>query len=800
MADSLRGTRGQRARGSSRASSARNSAVYDDHLQPPGATYLSRHGLRPMESRFSLNEQFASTRREYEFGFDDASSILERATLASNADDPDETLKVDFDPAAGLAYELSPEQNPPAARDYYELLCLARGPAPSPDQIRRAYYRLFRLLNSDRLPPHLRPPAELYLAHVQAAFETLIEPSRRLEYDAAIGEDSDSDYHGGEEARGDDEAQARQLLPVDQLVRIRRQEHPATTDLGIRLDASRFLQPTWAHGRRRRGRIRPLDLSISHVVNMALPALGGATQSAVRATQKTVADLNLVPRAERPIRCGTPVLSVAASAYALLEDLAVVPVTLLSDRYQPLLPETLPRARLIQLAEGRPSALVTARYRQELFWRAEDPEAAAPPPDAVVEVEMEVLPEPSTTTRVAHAVPIEGEREPVHVELMVNTGRSWTRRPPRAGVALTRRLRGGNAFLCADSGDWSGGPGVSEETCRFFDAFSRLNRRFFPGELVGLGAAPTVEVGFNVSPYGMGLLAGQALTAPADRGIKGLDADMDTRDGGSWTVSAAASAGTLASYLRYGRDVLLSPFSSSRAGGSNFRLEAELCATTNRVLGPYVVALRGLRRLGRLSKVGIEVGMSAYHLHLSLYFSRLSNRFRLPLLLAPRAALAPRLLFWTALVPLAALTAVDYYLARRRRQERLLRSRRDASADAIAARRAEADALTALLASAAEPRQTPAERLPSLVVLSAKYAAPGAPADEVADVTVAVAALVDGGALLIPAGVRKSRLLGFWDPAPGRTKELRVRFSYRGREGEVCVRGRDELRLPGGLV
>jgi DnaJ family protein C protein 11 len=69
-------------------------------------------------------------------------------------------------------------------------------------------------------------------------------------------------------------------------------------------------------------------------------------------------------------------------------------------------------------------------------------------------------------------------------------------------------------------------------------------------------------------------------------------------------------------------------------------------------------------------------------------------------------------------------------------------------------------------------------------------------------VTIAVAALVgdhdedDGGRLVIPAGLRKSRLLGFWDPAPGRTKVLRVRYLWRGEEREVEVCGREELRLP----
>lgn len=69
--------------------------------------------------------------------------------------------------------------------------------------------------------------------------------------------------------------------------------------------------------------------------------------------------------------------------------------------------------------------------------------------------------------------------------------------------------------------------------------------------------------------------------------------------------------------------------------------------------------------------------------------------------------------------------------------------------------------------------------------------------EEVADVSVALAALVsDDGRLYIPEGLRKSRLLGFWDPRPRRTKCLFVRYMIRGQEKVKEVHGRDELRLP----
>ena len=794
-----------------------------------GAAHLSRqHGLRPMDSRFSLHEQFAMTRREIEFGFDDASSLM--GTLASGSapgPDPDDDDDDDDDDHANKAEadgdgpDAPPRRPLPAmrdllARDHYELLCLARDADLDDDQIRRAYFRLLRILGSERLPPRTKQAADGYFAEVQTAFETLIEPARRRDYDWLLADDggvSDDEADDAPVGPAGHVAAAGGAPAARQLLRMRRLALQTTTDLGIRLDATRVLSGTGRGRRRRRGPVRPLDLSIGHAVHMGVPALGQTTEAAADAVQRLVARLTSTPKPRQVLRCGVPTVSVSASAYALLEDLLLLPSTLLSDRYQPLLPETLPRRRLLQLAEGRPSALVTARYRQELFHGGQAAATAATTdrrlPDAVVELESDILPAPAFTARAGAAVPVEGEPEPVHVEAMLHAGPGWAGRPAaRAGLALHRRLgAGGTAFACLDSGDglWPAAAATAAATCRFFDAFSHrgtvaaMGRRVLAALPPPTTTAPTLEVGYCFSPCEMGLRADRPLTRPADRGLRGLDADADTRPGGTWTASAAVGARSAAAYLRYGRDLALP---AAAACQPPLRLEAELA--TGRLFDSFL-ALRALSRLSPTARLGFELALGPATLHLSLYLSRAGSRLKLPLLLAAGpAARTPRLLFWTTVLPLAALAAVQFF--RRRRavvRPSLAALGRDGLAAYVAARRAEADALTALLAPAAEPRQAAERAAGGLVVLSAKYGVRGpagdwAAADEVADVTVAVAALVDpaGRGLLIPAGLRKSRLLGFWDPAPLRTKTLLVRYLYRGREGVVEVRGRDEVRLP----
>jgi DnaJ family protein C protein 11 len=44
--------------------------------------------------------------------------------------------------------------------------------------------------------------------------------------------------------------------------------------------------------------------------------------------------------------------------------------------------------------------------------------------------------------------------------------------------------------------------------------------------------------------------------------------------------------------------------------------------------------------------------------------------------------------------------------------------------------------------------------------------------------------------------VRKGCIPGFWDPAPAREKLLLVRYSWKGKEAVVAVKGEEELVLP----
>ncbi|OAA68194.1 heat shock protein DNAj [Niveomyces insectorum RCEF 264] len=704
---------------------------------------------------------------------------------------------------------------PPVPRTHYEVLGLARRRYPPlrPAQIRAAYFRLFRLLNgascssgyvggagrTNLMPTALRPIAAACFAQVQEAFETLIDPVRRQQYDRYLDElEEEEEDEEENDDEGDDDVQLRQRQRRPLL---RKQDLETTTDMGVRCAVG---SASGSGSGRHRPKLAALDYALTQVVRVGLPAVGRSTETGLWQLQRRIAAARRLlhdryglgrssggrrqyPQQQPwPIRCGTPELRLVASTYALASTTAAAALdstTLLppwADRYQPLLPEVLSPGRFAQLAHTRSTGCVVLGYRQEFSTTAAaDVTArwgqkglgtrATPPATLVVDVEAELLPLLVVTTRLARAVRLPPavlavERslfrgssssssgkynEPLYAEVMLSSGASsfvhaFCPARPRLGLGLSHRIGRGSAFLCADSGDgwwasllsslFSAAPAPSPALSQSSSVFSSL---FAPL------LAPMVEVGYTVSPFALGLHAGRPLTGPADRGLKGVDTDMDAlwdddgfvgvdADGpacrrrrergaqGTWTVSTAVTGhASLATYLRYGRTLFLTPLwrPSTRNGAQStstnskkrrrrtktkqraVRVEAELCA--DRFAADGYVAVRALAPVrwwgfrrgwtsnssvssssgntvnsvgdGALPKLGVEVALSAGSgsVHASLYWSRQGQRIKVPFLLlpGPQAAAAAtthhltnaaKLFVWATVLPMACMAVREF--------------------------------------------------------------------------------------------------------------------------------------------
>lgn len=152
----------------------------DDELErPEGGTGETVH--RP---RVGINghQDFAASRQEYVFDdeeqYEPAPLLNGSSSAAGNlgddqsSDDEDLLERVDLLNGA----------------DYYSILALPRSPTPTSAQIRAAFHSLSLRFHPDKQPPDRRAMAEQHYSRIQKAYETLIDPHKRVVYDL-LGEE-----------------------------------------------------------------------------------------------------------------------------------------------------------------------------------------------------------------------------------------------------------------------------------------------------------------------------------------------------------------------------------------------------------------------------------------------------------------------------------------------------------------------------------------------------------------------------------------------------------------------------------
>ncbi|KAK4229128.1 hypothetical protein QBC38DRAFT_360249 [Podospora fimiseda] len=769
-----------------------SSVAFDDNNSQVRLRLGVPHGgssrLRPTGSRFSLNDQFATTRKEYEFGFDDASTVASGPGSVRGIDLEDMT--VGYPSAAPAKESHKPATAASLQRNYYELLCLDKGPNLTPEQVEAASRRLTQVLAVDSSSPRQQRQASFYQGLVQAATETLTHPAKRLGYDLAAGEEADIDSDEltvsdfvEDSSEDEDEEDTYKTNLEEQYEHLTREEAKNSTGLSLRYNASSFFDSSHSeHG----PNLHPIDFALQKSHTTRIHSLKPHVENAVISLVEFFSPPEGSSSSSHNIRVSTPQISLKGTAHGLLDEPAkLAPIVV--DRYQPPGPTIYSRKYLGQLLSTRFLPVISLAARQEISWR--DSTSPKPPKDLILEQELELLPHLATTSRVAHSIHLSDSHDPLHVELAAKTplGHHGKGKLPSLGIALHKQIGENTAFAIADSGNWRGIiPGQSEKC-------SDLTKYIKGGSSSGIipmieafRAPPTLEVGYSFGRHeeeGMGMQVGEALCKMHEKGMTSLDSELSKKkkkkkrgaEEDSWTISAGLTPGNAATYLRYSWDLFSWFFEKKK--GSSFRTEIELGGTAQK---DFFIAFRALRLLGRYSKVGLEVGLSPTNLFLSCYWSRLGQRISLPFLIANGSRLrgiSSKIIFWSTVFPFAAFAAWEMYVDKRkkdkmRENQRRLQRARELVNEFVARKRAEADEVTGVLGVGVEVKQVQERRRGGLVILSAKYGVRDAPPEE------------------------KGRLLGFWDPAPISRKVLRVRYLWEGREMVVEVDGREELRLP----
>lgn len=343
---------------------------------------------------------------------------------------------------------------------------------------------------------------------------------------------------------------------------------------------------------------------------------------------------------------------------------------------------------------------------------------------------------------------------------------------------------------------------------------------------------------YTLGPWGGDLAKTGALRMDPPSVSVGLTSSSNT--GSGWTVQTAigladvsisADRGIVAKWL--GGAKLKAGISLGTGSGANVFANGDRSISDSTRLGVGVTA-------------GLPGGVS-----LRLRFSRLGQKVNVPILLSP----APRsdLLIAAVAVPLAGLYALEtFYLSPQKRRKvrgRLSELRRD-NWELIKERKQAAEEGVKVLRTQAKKRASSERQKGGLIIVEAFYGredalpattdrfssldaedldrdawkgeesnhdprtdgsaiddeytgSPGSFSEAefnslklYCDVRIPLQALVNKSKLVIPGGRTKANLLGFYDPAMGEKKVLRVRYIFRGQVHDVTFTDKDAVAAP----
>ncbi|KAG0216328.1 hypothetical protein BGX33_000213 [Mortierella sp. NVP41] len=224
---------------------------------------------------------------------------------------------------------------------------------------------------------------------------------------------------------------------------------------------------------------------------------------------------------------------------------------------------------------------------------------------------------------------------------------------------------------------------------------------------------------------------------------------------------------------------------------TRIRVGTTLSSTTG-----LVASVGGDRRITQHTRLGlaVEVAFSG-GIAFNLKVMRLGQSVTVPIMLSNDYS--HKFAFWSAVVPICALAALDLgYVKPKRRRERAqkLQHLRQVHAEFIANQKKEAEEAVSLLKDSTARKTKQEQEKGGLVVIEAVYG--NLNAGLVADVTIAVQALVNNSQLFMPGGHSKNHVLGFYDPCLGEKKQLRIRYEFQKTMHEVVIADLEHVALP----
>jgi DnaJ family protein C protein 11 len=223
--------------------------------------------------------------------------------------------------------------------------------------------------------------------------------------------------------------------------------------------------------------------------------------------------------------------------------------------------------------------------------------------------------------------------------------------------------------------------------------------------------------------------------------------------------------------------------------GPGIRCKAGGSITT----GGLAVNLGASRKITEHARLGAVVTGNAQTLVVKLTFARLGQRFSLPLWIGE--GFETQSMLYGVVLPVLGLVAFEFLHvipARERNRKRRLAFRKERMRDQLAAKEQAAKEAVDLMREAVERKQDAARQAHGLVIVRAMYGS----REHSVDVTIPLAAQMNENQLVLPDKVRKSGLIGFWDPDLGEKKRLTIEYLFGDKPHSVEIEDRQGVVLP----
>ncbi|GAA5954100.1 hypothetical protein JCM3765_005290 [Sporobolomyces pararoseus] len=204
--------------------------------------------------------------------------------------------------------------------------------------------------------------------------------------------------------------------------------------------------------------------------------------------------------------------------------------------------------------------------------------------------------------------------------------------------------------------------------------------------------------------------------------------------------------------------------------------------------------------------LGLDVGVNGA-MTLKLRIIRLGQRITLPIIVS--TSFDPKLFTTLTVIPAIGIITTNHYLLAPRRKRKLsskLKELRKEHEEYIREKREEALQAQELVKDYVAKRVRDEESKNGLIIEEAIYGVLESieekPESDLEqrwfNVTLALQALLppSSSQLVIPQGRSKSSILGFYDPAIGEKKQLRVRYRFKGKLHEVVVGDKEAVGIP----